>query len=69
MANCEQLNMCPFFGDKMACAPVVAEMMKKRFCLGDSARCARYRVSRSGRPVPSDLFPNQADRVDRIIKK
>ncbi len=68
MAVCEKTSTCPFFADKMKSLPAVAEMMKKHFCQRDFAQCARYRVFRSGLPVPGDLFPNEADRAERIIR-
>jgi hypothetical protein len=68
LAACEKLDTCPFFGDKMKSVPAVAEMMKKYYCQKEFARCARYKVSRSGIPVPGDLFPNEDDRAEQIIK-
>ena len=67
MARCEKLDACPFFGDKMACTPALAEIMKKRFCLADYERCARHRVSQAGLPMPPDLFPPQSERADQMI--
>ena len=32
MADCECLAKCPFFNDKMANMPSMAEMMKNRYC-------------------------------------
>ena len=69
MVNCECLKACPFFNDKMANTPVTAEIYKKKFCLGDNAKCARYFVFKAlGKPsVPSDLYPNQMERAKRIL--
>ena len=67
MADCECLPKCPFFNDKMANMPAVANMYKKQFCQGDNSTCARYRVNKSGAEVPVDLFPNDSARADKII--
>ncbi len=67
MAECERLAKCPFFADKMAHMPSVAEMMKKNYCLGDKRLCARYQVALAGVPVPPDLLPNDMERVRVIL--
>jgi hypothetical protein len=67
ITRCEKLDACPFFGDKMACTQALAGIMKKRFCLTDYERGARYRVSKSGLPMPPDLFPPQSERADQLI--
>jgi hypothetical protein len=68
VAECTKLKTCPFFGDRLGDVPAVATLLKQRYCLGDFARCARYRVATPGLPVPDDLFPNQGDRADRILQ-
>jgi hypothetical protein len=69
MADCELLNGCPFFNDRMQGLEVIKEMLKKRYCKADNSNCARYMVFKAlGRPkVPADLIPNQADRAKQII--
>ena len=71
MAGCELLPTCLFFNDKMQNMPAVAGLYKQRYCQGDKTLCARYTVfSRLGRPaVPTDLFPNEADRARDILAK
>ncbi|NTU43481.1 MAG: hypothetical protein HGA78_10640 [Nitrospirales bacterium] len=69
MADCEKLQKCLFFNDKMAAMPASAELMKKRFCKGDKRCCARYQVAVSGAIVPPILFPNQKDKVKELILK
>jgi len=51
--------------------PATAELMKKRYCLGDNTECARFMVaSRLGKEkVPIDLFPGQTDRAMEILMK
>ena len=69
MSDCELLAGCIFFNDKMADMPSTAEIIKIRYCRGDSSDCARFVVCKSiGREkVPQDLFPNQTDRARQII--
>jgi methyl-accepting chemotaxis protein len=69
MPNCEKLEKCPFFADRLANMPTIAEVLKKQYCLGDKTTCARYIVSLAGKPVPSDLFPNQTSRIPELLKR
>jgi hypothetical protein len=72
MAKCECLPGCPFFNGQMAQSlSAIAELMKKRYCLGDPNRCARFMVKeRLGKPhVPKDLIPNQVWRAHKIISE
>lgn len=47
-----------------------AHIMKKRYCLEDNSKCAGFMVVNAlGRQkVPADLFPNQYDRAEELIK-
>ncbi len=69
MADCECLAKCPFFNDKMANMPSMAEMMKNRYCRDEYHTCARYRVFKAlGREaVPLDLFPNQPENAEVLL--
>lgn len=69
MAECECVPKCPFFHDKMADMPSMANMMKKRYCQGDSSVCARWVVRAALGPtaVPIDLFPNQLERAEKLV--
>jgi hypothetical protein len=71
MADCECLAGCPFFNDRMAEKPATAELFKIRYCRGDFSICARYMVFKTlGKPkVPADLYPNDVDRANGILKK
>lgn len=71
MPDCEILSTCIFFNDKMNNAPDMAEYQKKKYCISDKSKCARYKVYRAlGREkVPKDLFPFQIDKVDQIVEK
>jgi hypothetical protein len=63
------LAKCPFFNDKMANMPVMADMYKRNYCRGDATSCARYSVFRvlGSAGVPEDLFPNQQDQAERYL--
>jgi len=69
MADCECLQGCIFFNDKMANKPATANIMKQQYCLSDNKGCARYQAFKAvGKEhVPSDLFPIQVERVAGIV--
>jgi len=71
VAECELTQNCIFFNDKMADMPSTAEIFKTIYCREDSSKCARMMIVRSlGRErVPADLFPNQADKAEGMIRK
>jgi methyl-accepting chemotaxis protein len=71
MAECEMVPGCSFFHDRMERLPFAAEQMKQKYCLGSNVDCARYRVRCAlGREhVPSDLFPHDLKRADRLIEE
>ncbi len=70
MAECQCLEKCPFFNDKMKeSLPAMIELWKKKYCLGDSSECARFIVFQAlGREkVPLDLYPHQLDRAQQLL--
>jgi len=69
MADCECLEGCLFFNEKMAPYPATAEKIKNSLCKGDSTECARYIVfQKFGKAqVPSDLYPDEVERAQKII--
>jgi methyl-accepting chemotaxis protein len=69
MTDCARLAKCPFFNDRMAGMPAMAEMYKRQYCRGVFGDCARFIVADAWGPekVPSDLFPNQADRARSLL--
>ena len=69
MADCERLNKCPFFGDKLAFMPKTAATMKQSYCYGDKSGCARYLLASKGISIPPDLFPNDNARALQILSK
>lgn len=70
MADCECIEGCPFFHDKMDNKPATANLIKKKFCQGTYSECARYKVFKKfGKgSVPFDLFPNMHERAMLMIK-
>jgi hypothetical protein len=68
MSNCGKLEKCPFFHEKLPSMPSMAETLKRKYCLGTFAECARFKVSNAGKTVPADLFPNHAHRVNLLTK-
>jgi hypothetical protein len=69
VSECEKLDKCPFFGDRLPNMPAVAGLLKQTYCLGDKTQCARYQVSCAGLPVPNDLFPNDSIRMNKLLKQ
>jgi hypothetical protein len=69
MANCECLQGCPFFNDRMKDTQGLGAIYKTKYCLADNSRCARYMVFKKfGKPaVPADLYPNMHDRANQIM--
>lgn len=69
MADCPLVSGCPFFNDKMANMPSMAEMYKKKYCKSDFDNCARWVVcqKKGKEKVPGDLFPNQMERTLETI--
>lgn len=56
MRECEFINGCPFFNDKM---PGTTALLKQQFCRNNVDGCARYmvRMAIGKEKVPSDLLP------------
>jgi hypothetical protein len=69
MADCEKMEKCQFFNDRMEDMPPMSQAMKDSFCMADKNGCARYVVSTSGHPVPPDLFPHMMERAMSIVGK
>ena len=69
MVDCELLEKCVFFNDKMANMPATADMFKNKYCKSDNSACARYMVFKAlGREkVPPNLFPNMKDKAQEVI--
>lgn len=70
MSDCQCLPRCPFFNDKMANKPAMANMYKKQYCQGDATDCARHILftTLGKEAVPLDMYPNQKSRALEILK-
>ncbi|MGA1821378.1 MAG: hypothetical protein ACMUIG_02490 [Thermoplasmatota archaeon] len=71
MTDCDYLSTCPFFNDRMDYIPEKAEQMKNGYCRRAGEGCARYMVLNAiGREnVPSDLYPMQLIRAEKLISE
>lgn len=69
MPDCEKLNNCPFFNEKMPDTKGLGAMYKKKYCQGDNRDCARYVVfNELGKGnVPITLYPNMLDEAKKLI--
>lgn len=56
--RCPKIESCPMF-QLMSYAGTLAAW-KIRYCEGPYQTCARFDLSRKGRPVPINLMPNGA---------
>ncbi|MCD4813329.1 hypothetical protein K8S19_06510 [bacterium] len=71
MAACPKLGACPFFKDQMENMPNIAGILKEKYCHGDYAACARYRVSeaKGKESVPHNLFPTDISEAEVLLKE
>ncbi len=69
MADCDCLGACPFFNDRMPDTGGMGAIYKRKYCQGDSARCARHqvKVALGKAKVPGNLYPNMWDLAQQII--
>jgi len=68
--DCDCIQACPFFNDRMAMKPAMAGVYKQNYCQGAFNECARHLVMKAlGKPaVPPDLFPNMAEQANHLIQ-
>jgi len=71
MAQCDLIETCIFFNDKMADMPAISARYKDKYCRDSFRNCARFRIFvEFGREhVPSNLFPNQEASVAEIASR
>jgi len=69
MSECNLLEKCLFFNDKLKSMPAASDTMKKLYCRWNFAKCARYKVAIAiGRKeVPPDLFPGDSQRANNML--
>jgi len=67
--DCEFLEKCLFFNDKLENMPKAADMMKKMYCKWNYKKCARRVIATTLGPsaVPTDLFPSDQNRSSEIL--
>ena len=56
MASCPHVLDCPLFA--VFTMNSALGVWKSNYCTAEYARCARYRLSEAGEPVPQNLLPN-----------
>lgn len=68
---CENLKGCSFYNDKMPVDKGIGQIQKRKYCEGDKALCARYKIASSiGKEnVPADLYPIMMERANKIINE
>ncbi len=71
MADCEFLAECRFLCEQMSTMPGAAAVMRRHYCHGDFAQCARHLVaSRVGAAaVTPDLFPHLLDEAAELVSR
>lgn len=69
MSRCAVIDTCPFFNDKLEISTVLADVIKKSYCLDRFSECARLKVllARGADAVPDDLFPDMQETADDIL--
>ena len=71
MTYCELMKDCRFLHRRMSLESGFGAVYMRRYCRGDSMKCARYTVARilGQERVPSDLFPNMGSKARNILGK
>jgi hypothetical protein len=69
MSNCELLEKCLFFNDKLKNMPSASESLKSMYCKWNHSKCARFLVAKNlgVSSVPEDLFPGDSGRAESIL--
>jgi hypothetical protein len=69
--DCELLQGCPFYNEKMPMENGIGSIYKKKYCKDNNKLCARYKVATAlglG-SVPNNLYPNMHDIAMKIIEE
>ncbi len=56
MASCSHVFDCPLFA--VFTMNSALAVWKSNYCQGDFERCARFQLSKAGKPVAQTLLPN-----------
>ncbi len=71
MGECEYLNGCPFFNDKLMDKKVEVEKLKEDYCRTNNLHCARYMIAMAlgKEAVPPGLYPHEKEIAFSMIAK
>ncbi len=63
MAECEFIEKCPFFNDRLENKAVAIEDFKIRYCRENNLNCARYMVANAlgKEKMPPNLYPHEKE--------
>ena len=69
MGDCEFIEMCPFFQDKLAEKPVEIEELKEKYCRKNNLNCARFMIAQAvgKEKMPPDLYPDEKTIAYQVI--
>ena len=69
VGECEFMEVCPFFNDKLKRQPNKVEELKEKYCRNNNLNCARYMVAHAlGREMmPEELYPHETHRAYLLI--
>jgi hypothetical protein len=69
MAECEYIQKCPFFNDRLDIKSADIESLKTKYCRNNNLNCARYMVALSLGPekMPPNLYPHEKERAYEVI--
>ncbi|MBU0728686.1 MAG: hypothetical protein KKE17_10600 [Proteobacteria bacterium] len=67
MADCELLENCLFFNDKMENMPDASEVIKEYYCRKMYKRCARFVYKKVTNEVPGEFYPNDMSKVAKNL--
>ena len=68
---CPIKDTCTFFNGQIHMLEERKKTIKTRFCLSSYSQCARFKMYeyfKSPSKVPPDLYPNNYERVDELIR-
>lgn len=69
MPGCKYLEKCPFFNSDRHGFGDFNELLRKKYCHGNSSECARYAISEQlgAQMVPADMLPSQHESAHRLV--
>ena len=69
MPDCEFLQECLFFNDKLKNMPKASDMLKKTYCKWHFNKCARHKVAigLGKSAIPMDMYPGDIRRANEIL--